>query len=65
MMLILILESLPSYLVKIGYEFDFEREANAIERIRHFLCSNNKKSPVLVPRVIKNIVTRYVQLMIM
>ncbi|KAG7019721.1 putative aarF domain-containing protein kinase 1 [Cucurbita argyrosperma subsp. argyrosperma] len=63
MMLILILESLPSYLFKIGYEFDFEREANAIERIRHFLCSNNKKSPVLVPRVMKNIVTRRVLVM--
>nr|ADN33964.1 ubiquinone biosynthesis protein coq-8 [Cucumis melo subsp. melo] len=49
---------------QIGYEFDFEREANAIERIRHFLYSNNKKSPVLVPQVMKNIVTRYMQLML-
>ncbi|XP_016900158.1 uncharacterized protein LOC103484179 isoform X2 [Cucumis melo] len=48
---------------QIGYEFDFEREANAIERIRHFLYSNNKKSPVLVPQVMKNIVTRRVLVM--
>ncbi|KAE8688945.1 Kinase superfamily protein isoform 2 [Hibiscus syriacus] len=35
----------------IGYEFDFPREANAMERIRRFLYENNKKTPVLVPRV--------------
>ncbi|KAG4943173.1 hypothetical protein JHK84_047252 [Glycine max] len=36
---------------QIGYEFDFTREANAMQRIRKFLYENNKKSPVLVPRV--------------
>ncbi|KAE8663380.1 Kinase superfamily protein isoform 2 [Hibiscus syriacus] len=36
---------------QIGYEFDFPREANAMERIRRFLYENNKKTPVLVPRV--------------
>lgn len=30
-----------------------------MERIRKFLYQNNKKSPVLVPRVIRNMVTRY------
>lgn len=59
------MECLPFKFFKIGYEFDFEREANAIERIRHFLYSNNKKSPVLVPQVMKNIVTRYMKLIIM
>lgn len=45
--------------MKIGYEFDFLREAEAMERIRDFLDSNNKKSPVIVPRVIGGMVTRY------
>lgn len=44
---------------KIGYEFNFLREADAMERIRHFLYKNNKKSPVLVPRTIRDMVTRY------
>ncbi|KAJ8771284.1 hypothetical protein K2173_026461 [Erythroxylum novogranatense] len=48
---------------QIGYEFDFFREANAMERIRHFLYKNNKKSPVLVPRVLKEMVTRRVLVM--
>ncbi|XP_015580387.1 uncharacterized protein slr0889 isoform X1 [Ricinus communis] len=48
---------------QIGYEFDFVREANAMERIRHFLYENNKKSPVSVPRVLKNMVTRRVLVM--
>ncbi|KHN14080.1 Hypothetical protein glysoja_033307 [Glycine soja] len=45
---------------QIGYEFDFTREANAMQRIRKFLYENNKKSPVLVPRVIHDMVTRYI-----
>lgn len=45
--------------MKIGYEFDFLREAEAMERIRDFLDSNNKKSPVIVPRVIGGMVTKY------
>ncbi|OMO94629.1 hypothetical protein CCACVL1_05901 [Corchorus capsularis] len=48
---------------QIGYEFDFSREANAMERIRRFLYENNKKSPVLVPRLIKDFVTRRVLVM--
>ncbi|KAG5039638.1 hypothetical protein JHK85_012114 [Glycine max] len=47
----------------IGYEFDFTREANAMERIRKFLYESNKKTPVLVPRVIRNMVTRRVLVM--
>ncbi|XP_059444199.1 uncharacterized protein LOC132176091 isoform X2 [Corylus avellana] len=43
---------------QIGYEFDFVREANAMEKIRHFLYENNKKAPVLVPRVIRDMVGR-------
>lgn len=43
---------------KIGYEFDFKREANAMEKIRHFLYENNKKSPVIVPRVLRDTVTK-------
>lgn len=43
---------------KIGYEFDFKREANAMEKIRRFLYDNNRKSPVLVPRVLPHLVTR-------
>lgn len=55
----------PRYLVsflllKIGYEFDFMREADAMERIGRFLKDNNKRSPVLVPQVRGDIVTRYV-----
>ncbi|CAN1171042.1 Protein ACTIVITY OF BC1 COMPLEX KINASE 8, chloroplastic [Linum perenne] len=45
---------------QIGYEFDFAREADAMHRIRSFLYGNSKKSPVLVPRVIKDMVTRRV-----
>ncbi|CAN0915678.1 AarF domain-containing kinase 1 [Linum grandiflorum] len=48
---------------QIGYEFDFVREAEAMHRIRRFLYDNNKKSPVLVPRVLKDIVTRRVLVM--
>lgn len=48
---------------QIGYEFDFMREANAMERIRQFLCKNNKKPLVLVPRVIPGLVSRKVLLM--
>ncbi|VFQ93715.1 unnamed protein product [Cuscuta campestris] len=45
---------------QISYEFDFTREADAMQRIRHFLCENNKKSPVQVPRVIQSMVSRRV-----
>ncbi|KAL7139545.1 hypothetical protein ABFS83_09G059700 [Erythranthe nasuta] len=48
---------------QIGYEFDFLREADAMEKIRRFLYANNKKSPVQVPRVIRNILTRRVLVM--
>ncbi|KAM7475712.1 hypothetical protein LguiB_022955 [Lonicera macranthoides] len=48
---------------QIGYEFDFVREANAMERIQRFLHGNNKKAPVLVPRVIGDMVTRRVLVM--
>ncbi|KAH1131354.1 hypothetical protein J1N35_002732 [Gossypium stocksii] len=48
---------------QIGYEFDFLREANAMERIRHFLYKNNKKTPVLVPRVLRGLATRRVLVM--
>ncbi|CAA2939553.1 unusual kinase [Olea europaea subsp. europaea] len=48
---------------QIGYEFNFLREADAMERIRHFLYKNNKKSPVLVPRTIRDMVTRRVLVM--
>lgn len=50
------------YAIQIGYEFDFIREANAMEKIRRFLYENNKKTPVLVPRVIRDMVSRYVML---
>ncbi|WCJ36214.1 Protein kinase superfamily protein [Euphorbia peplus] len=48
---------------QIGYEFDFVREANAMERIRSFLYKNNKRSPVTVPRLLKDLVTRKVLVM--
>lgn len=48
---------------QIGFEFDFAREADAMERIRHFLYKNNTKSPVLVPRLLPDMVTRKVLLM--
>ncbi|PNY13054.1 putative aarF domain-containing protein kinase [Trifolium pratense] len=48
---------------QIGYEFDFMREATAMERIRKFLYKINKRTPVLVPRVIRNMVTRRVLVM--
>ncbi|KAF8399848.1 hypothetical protein HHK36_015719 [Tetracentron sinense] len=47
---------------QIGYEFDFLREAEAMDRIQRFLCVNNKKIPVLVPRVMRDMVTRSVML---
>jgi aarF domain-containing kinase len=31
-----------------------------MERIRQFLYENNKASPVIVPRVLKDMVSRYV-----
>ncbi|GMN64390.1 hypothetical protein TIFTF001_033457 [Ficus carica] len=43
---------------QIGYEFDFMREANAMEKLRCFLYENNKKTPVLVPWVVRDMVTR-------
>ncbi|KAI3970327.1 hypothetical protein MKX01_023974 [Papaver californicum] len=48
---------------QIGYEFDFVREAEAMETIRHFLRVNNKKPPVQVPRVMREMVTRKVLVM--
>ncbi|XP_023733568.1 uncharacterized protein LOC111881408 [Lactuca sativa] len=45
---------------QIGYEFDFTREADAMDRIRAFLLSVNRKTPVKVPRVVRNAVTRRV-----
>ncbi|KAJ3678196.1 hypothetical protein LUZ60_001999 [Juncus effusus] len=48
---------------QVGYEFDFVREASAMERIRNSLSFNNKKSPVFVPHVIKDLVTREVLVM--
>ncbi|PWA42109.1 protein kinase superfamily protein [Artemisia annua] len=45
---------------QIGYEFDFTREADAMDRIRTFLSGNNIKTVVKVPRVIKDVVTRKV-----
>ncbi|MED6108564.1 hypothetical protein PIB30_025387 [Stylosanthes scabra] len=48
---------------QIGYEFDFRREADSMQRIRKFLYENNKRSPILVPRVIRNMVTRKVLVM--
>ncbi|KAI4343655.1 hypothetical protein L6164_010977 [Bauhinia variegata] len=48
---------------QIGYEFDFIREAGAMERIRKFLYENNKRTPVLVPRVIPDMVSRRVLVM--
>ncbi|KAF9609339.1 hypothetical protein IFM89_015594 [Coptis chinensis] len=48
---------------QIGYEFDFLREAEAMERIQRFLCVHNKKPPVLVPSVVRNMVTRKVLVM--
>lgn len=48
---------------QIGYEFNFLREADAMNRIRRFLYENNKKSPVMVPQVIRDIVTRRVLVM--
>lgn len=48
---------------QIGYEFNFLREADAMDRIRCFLYENNKKSPVHVPRVIRGLVTRRVLVM--
>ncbi|KAB1217303.1 putative aarF domain-containing protein kinase 1 [Morella rubra] len=48
---------------QIGYEFDFVREANAMDKIRRFLYENNRKPPVLVPRPIRNLVSRRVLVM--
>ncbi|XP_019241792.1 PREDICTED: uncharacterized protein LOC109221807, partial [Nicotiana attenuata] len=41
--------------------FNFVREAEAMARIRHFLCQNNKKSRVGLPCVIRDMVSRYAQ----
>ncbi|XP_028082853.1 uncharacterized aarF domain-containing protein kinase 1-like isoform X3 [Camellia sinensis] len=43
---------------QIGFEFDFKREADAMERIKRFMLENNKKAPVMVPRVMRDMVTR-------
>ncbi|CAL5440866.1 unnamed protein product [Camellia sinensis] len=47
----------------IGFEFDFKREADAMERIKRFMLENNKKAPVMVPRVMRDMVTRRVLVM--
>uniref|UniRef100_A0A7N1A3F0 Protein kinase domain-containing protein n=1 Tax=Kalanchoe fedtschenkoi TaxID=63787 RepID=A0A7N1A3F0_KALFE len=48
---------------QIGYEFDFLREASAMERIQRFLYNNNRRPPVLVPRVLRPLVSRRVLVM--
>ncbi|KAL8464381.1 hypothetical protein ACS0TY_034055 [Phlomoides rotata] len=48
---------------QIGYEFNFLREADAMEKIRHFLYGINKKALVSVPRLVRNISTRRVLVM--
>ncbi|KAK9734095.1 hypothetical protein RND81_04G114800 [Saponaria officinalis] len=48
---------------QIAFEFDFTREAAAMDRIRSFLYENNKKSPVVVPRVMKDLVSRRAMVM--
>lgn len=48
---------------QIGYEFNFKREAEAMQKIYQFLFENNKNSPVVVPRLVRNIVTRKVLVM--
>lgn len=48
---------------QIGYEFDFMREAAAMERIRKFFHANNKTVPVLVPQAIQGMTTRKVLVM--
>ncbi|XP_028082850.1 uncharacterized aarF domain-containing protein kinase 1-like isoform X1 [Camellia sinensis] len=48
---------------QIGFEFDFKREADAMERIKRFMLENNKKAPVMVPRVMRDMVTRRVLVM--
>ncbi|XP_057416631.1 protein ACTIVITY OF BC1 COMPLEX KINASE 8, chloroplastic-like [Lotus japonicus] len=48
---------------QIGYEFDFVREADAMARIRKFLYEHNRRTPVLVPRVIRDMVTRRILVM--
>ncbi|XP_050378161.1 protein ACTIVITY OF BC1 COMPLEX KINASE 8, chloroplastic-like [Argentina anserina] len=48
---------------QIGYEFDFTRESNAMEKLQKKKKENNKRSPVVVPRLIRNLVTRRVLVM--
>ncbi|KAL9228423.1 hypothetical protein vseg_004008 [Gypsophila vaccaria] len=43
---------------QIAFEFDFPREAAAMDKIRRFLYENNKKSPVIVPRVMRDLISR-------
>ncbi|XP_028082855.1 probable protein kinase UbiB isoform X5 [Camellia sinensis] len=50
-------------IAQIGFEFDFKREADAMERIKRFMLENNKKAPVMVPRVMRDMVTRRVLVM--
>ncbi|THG08273.1 hypothetical protein TEA_023880 [Camellia sinensis var. sinensis] len=49
---------IPDQCREIGFEFDFKREADAMERIKRFMLENNKKAPVMVPRVMRDMVTR-------
>ncbi|TYI97324.1 hypothetical protein E1A91_D01G135700v1, partial [Gossypium mustelinum] len=48
----------------IGYEFDFLRETNAMERICCFFYENNKKTPVLVSKVLRGLVIRQVHFVV-
>ncbi|XP_006852140.2 uncharacterized protein slr0889 isoform X2 [Amborella trichopoda] len=48
---------------QVGYEFDFQREAENMDKISCFLRNNSKKPPVRVPRVIPHMVTRKVLIM--
>ncbi|KAJ6803032.1 putative aarF domain-containing protein kinase 1-like [Iris pallida] len=48
---------------QIGYEFDFLREAEAMEKLQQFFHVNNKKAPVLIPRVMQSMVSRKVLIM--
>ncbi|XP_078440777.1 uncharacterized protein LOC144710834 isoform X2 [Wolffia australiana] len=48
---------------QVGYEFDFMREADSMEKIYHFLHQKNKKSPIMVPRIFRGMVTRRVLVM--
>ncbi|KMZ69812.1 hypothetical protein ZOSMA_206G00210 [Zostera marina] len=56
-------EQIRNWQMKISYEFDFLREADAMKRIRKFVYAANKKPPVLIPREISGLTTRRVLVM--